>query len=132
MRRRYSDDGENHHTVGAKVLEACGRGLLIGTASLLLGAVLGTSHLASVGLWTLGAAAALGVGLHIGAAIAHNIGCRRDDAEADEPEQRADVLTLVTAMPVVLEPEAATPAERRRAYVELVTGDAQQQQGHGR
>jgi hypothetical protein len=130
MRRRYRDDGETHHTVGAKILEACGRGLLIASASLVLGAVLGTSNLASVGLWTLAAAASIGIGLHIGAAIVHNAGCDRDDGEAAEPRQAAEVLSLAAALPVEL--EAVHPAEQRPGYAEQITRDRDQQHGHGR
>ena len=127
MRRRYSDDGENHHTVGAKILDGFARGLLIATSSLVLGAMLGTSNLAAVGLWTLGVAAAVGVGLHIGAGIVHNIGCGEREAEPAKSPQAAEVLSLAT-MPRVLEAEAGRPAEGRRLYVELVSRSAENQQ----
>jgi hypothetical protein len=131
MRRRYSDDGENHHTVGAKILEACGRGLLIATAGLVLGAMLGTSHLASVGAWTLGLAAAAGAGLTIGAAIVHNMGCCPRDAEPEDSRQKAEVLTLAT-VPSVLEAETGTPTERRSRYMVLLEQEREQQHGHRR
>jgi hypothetical protein len=132
MSTRSRAGGENHHTVAGSILDALGRGALIATASIIVGAMIGTSQLASLGMWLLGVSAAAGVGLVVGAALVKNAGCGRDDAEAEEPPQKAEVLTLVTAMPVVLEPEAASPAERRRAYAELVTGDGQHQHGHGR
>jgi hypothetical protein len=128
MRRRYSDDGENHHTVGAKILEACGRGLLIATAGLVLGAMLGTSHLASVGAWTLGLAAAAGAGLTVGAAIVHNMGCCPREEEPDESRRPAEVLTM-GRLSAVFEPEAVSPGEQRRTYVELVSRSPEQQQG---
>lgn len=102
---------------------------MIATASIIVGAMIGTSHLATFGLLLLGASAAAGVGLTVGAFLVKNAGCGRDDADSAEPRQPAEVLTLVTAMPMVLEPEAATPPKQGRAYVELVTSDGQHQHG---
>jgi hypothetical protein len=131
MRRRYSDDGKNHHIITASILEACGRGLLIATAGLVLGAMLGTSNLAAVGLWTLGVAAAVGVGLHIGAGIVHNIGCGGREAEPEESRQTAEVHSMAK-LPSVLAAESGTPAERRAGYVVLLDQEREQQHGHRR
>ena len=127
MRRRYSDDGETHHTVGASILDALGRGALIGTASIIVGAMIGTAHLASFGLWLLGVSAAAGVGLTVGAALVKNAGCNRDDGEASEPRQTAKALSLAVALP-----ENVSPVEQRTDHAERVTRKRDQQHGHGR
>lgn len=111
MRRGERGDGENHYTVGASLLDACGRGVLIATAGIVVGVLMGTAPpaAASLGLWMLGLSAAAGAGLLIGGAIVKNAGCaRREDGPDGEPDRMAGVLTLlVHAVPGVPEAEAA-------------------------
>lgn len=85
-RRRFSEDpdpGETLHDVASDILHALGKGFLIASAGVLLGAVIGTNHLAAFGLWTVGVAAAMGVGSVIGAAILRNAGCGRRESEPE-------------------------------------------------
>ena len=130
MRQRPIHDGENHFTVGASLLDALGRGALIGTASIIVGAMLGTAHVAEFGMWLLGLSTAAGVGLTVSAALCKNAGRNRHDPEP-EGRQPAEGLSLVQVTPV-LEVDAGTPAERRAAFVELVGRHLERQHGHGR
>jgi hypothetical protein len=121
-RRRYSDEPETiHHAVGSGIMDALGRGFLIATAGLVLGAVVGTSQLAALGLWTLGVAGATGVGLMIGSALVKNAGCNRPEPASGEARQAGEVIALAGVTPVVLDAEAGTPAERQGQFVLLLT-----------
>jgi hypothetical protein len=126
MKRRNRGDEEDHFTVGASVLDAVARGVLITVAGLCLGAILGTSpHALAVGLGALGLAAVAGIGVHIGAAMIHNIGCARRERETDDQaRQAAEVLDLARSLPAAV--DVTDPAERRNSYVELVQRQRQE------
>ena len=122
-RRRFSEDpdpGETRHDVAGDILHALGKGFLIGSAGILLGAVLGIHHLATIGLWTLGAAGAMGAGCVIGAALVRNAGCDRREPESEDARQAGEVMAVEAVLPVVLDAEAVTPAERQGRYVLLL------------
>jgi hypothetical protein len=65
---------DTHHTVSAGILEALGKGLLIATGGLMAGILFGTTHLASLSLWTVAVAAASGAGCIFGSALVRNAG----------------------------------------------------------
>jgi hypothetical protein len=66
-----------NYTVSAGILDALRRGFLIATAGVAAGVMFGTAHLASIGMWTVGVAAASGVGCLIGSALVRNAACDR-------------------------------------------------------
>ena len=68
---------DTHHTVSANIMEALGKGFLIATAGVVAGLMFGTASMASMGLWTVGVAAASGVACMIGSALVRNAGCDR-------------------------------------------------------
>ena len=89
--------------------------------------MVGTAQLAALGLWTLGIAAAVGVGLTVGSAVVKNAGCGRGEPEPEGAPHAAEVFSLVSVMPVVL--EDATPTERSGGYVELLGRQRDGQEG---
>jgi hypothetical protein len=99
VRSTQRDARDTHHTVSAGILDALGRGFLIATAGVVAGALFGTAHLAAIGLWTLGVAAASGVGCMIGSALVRNAGC--DRCERKGGSGRAAKVSKAVAMPVV-------------------------------
>ena len=122
-RRRFSDDpdpGETRHDVASDILHALGKGFLIGSAGILLGAVLGTTQLAALGLWTLGAAAAMGAGCVIGSALIRNAGCDRREPETDQARQHREIMVIARSLPVVLDGEAVRLADEPLSYVALI------------
>ncbi len=123
--RRFSEDpdpGETKHDVAGDILHALGKGFLIGSAGIMLGAVLGIHHLAALGLWTLGAAAAMGAGCVIGSALVRNAGsgCERREWEAERARQHGQILAIVHSLPVILEGKAVRLADEPVGYVALI------------
>jgi hypothetical protein len=121
-RRRFSEDpdpGETLHDVASDILHALGKGFLIGSAGILLGAVIGTNHLAAFGLWTLGAAAALGAGSVIGSAVVRNARCARE-FETERARQHREMLTAADSLFVARDGETAHEAGQPVCYVTLL------------
>jgi hypothetical protein len=132
-RRRYNDEPKAiHHAVGAGVMDALGRGFLIATAGLVLGAIVGTSHLAALGLWTFGVAGAAGMGLMIGSALVRNAGCERQEPESDEARQVREVMAIAASFPVVLEAEDVRLSDQPKLYVALLEQQRVEGTGTGR
>jgi hypothetical protein len=77
---------DTHHTVSAGILEALGKGFLIATAGVVAGLLFGTAPMASMGLWTVGVAAASGVGCMVGSALVRNAGCDRCEMTSGSPQ----------------------------------------------
>ncbi len=124
-RRRFSEDpdpGETKRDVAGDILHALGKGFLIGSAGIMLGAVLGIHHLAALGLWALGAAAAMGAGCVIGSALVRNAGSSGDrrEWEAERARQHGRILAIVHSLPVVLDGEAVRLADEPVGYVALI------------
>lgn len=118
-RSKNSDARDTHHTVSAGILDALGRGFLIASAGVLAGVMFGTAHLAamSLGLWTIGVAAASGVACMIGSALVRNAGCDRCEKKAGGPPHSPKVRKVMAAMPVVEAAGAfsgASPWRRKR------------------
>jgi hypothetical protein len=101
VRSKYRDATETHHTVSAGILDALGRGFLIATAGVVAGALFGTANLAAMGLWTVGVAAASGVGCMVGSALVRNAACNRCEPEFGEAPEAASDGKVVTRAPVV-------------------------------
>jgi hypothetical protein len=122
-RRRFSEDpdpGETHHDVAGDILHALGKGFLIGSAGIMLGAILGIHHLATIGLWTLGAATAMGAGCVVGSALVRNAGCDRREWEAEQARQRREIMAIVRSLPVVVDGEAVRLSDEPAGYVALI------------
>ena len=129
MRNRTAE-AENKHTIGGNILDALSRGLLIATAGVIVGSLLGTAHVAAFGFWVLGLSAAAGVGLSVGAAMCKNAGRNWNDPEPEEVRQTAEILCEIADLPpVVLEADFSMPAERRAGFVELVDRQRERQTG---
>jgi hypothetical protein len=126
-RWKHRDARDTHHTVSAGILDALGRGFLIATAGVVAGILFGTAHLAAMGLWTLGLAAASGVGCMISSALVRNAGCDRGEKNVGGSPRAADVRKVMAAMPAV-EAAAEVAPEERRARRRVMTG---RQREHG-
>ena len=96
-----SEYRDTHHTVSAGVLDALGRGFLIATAGVAAGLMFGTAPMASVGLWTVGVAAAAGVACMIGSALVRNAGCDRREVNGDGSPRTVNVGEGAAAVPGV-------------------------------
>jgi hypothetical protein len=121
-RRRFSEDpdpGETLHDVASDILHALGKGFLIASAGILLGAVIGTNHLAAFGMWMVGAAAAIGAGSVIGSAVVRNARCTLE-SDTERTRQQRQITVTANAPAVALEAEAARPAAQPVCYVELL------------
>jgi hypothetical protein len=129
VRSTQRDARDTHHTVSAGILDALGRGFLIATAGVVAGALFGTAHLAAIGLWTLGVAAASGVGCMIGSALVRNAGCDRCEKRVARAPRAAHVRKGMTAVPAVEAAGDVAPEERwaRR----MVTMGQQREHGTG-
>ena len=121
---------DTHHTVSASILEALGRGFLIATAGLVAGLMFGTAHLAELSLWTVGVAAASGVGCMVGSALVRNAGFDGGGQEAEDPAPAARVETSLAASPAMGAGGDDVPGERwaRRMAVSC----RQRENGSGR
>jgi hypothetical protein len=117
---------ETHHTVAGSILDAVGRGFLIATAGLVAGLLFGTTNMASLSLWTVGAAAASGVGCMVGSALVKNArsgGCEQE-TERSQPvaEAAKNIAATLGGEAADVEPEDCRA--RRRVT-------ASRQHGHG-
>jgi hypothetical protein len=121
VRNPRSDEPEAiHHAVSAGIMDALGRGFLIATAGIVVGAMVGTAQLAALGLWTLGIAAAAGVGLTIGSALVKHAGCKATEPETEAARQHGEIMAFVASLPVVIEGEAVTLSDQPMGYVALL------------
>lgn len=127
MERGYVRD--THHTVSAGILEALGKGFLIATAGVVAGLMFGTAPMASMGLWTVGVAAASGVACMIGSALVRNAGCGGGEDEIAESPRAGNVRGMA-ATPVV-EAAAEIESEDCRAR-RRVTASRERSHGTGR
>jgi hypothetical protein len=121
-RRRFSEDpdpGETLHDVASDILHALGKGFLIASAGILLGAMIGTNHLAAFGMWMVGAAAALGAGSVIGSAVVRNARWTRE-FDTVRAQQHRESTAIANALPVGLEEETARPTDQPVCYVALL------------
>jgi hypothetical protein len=110
-RSKHRDARDTHNTVSAGVLEAVGKGFLIATAGVVAGLMFGTAHLAAMGLWMLGVAAATGVGCMVGSTLVKNAGYDRCENVGRSPPA-AHVRRVRTAMPAVEAAGDTVPEER--------------------
>ena len=102
-------------TVAAGILDALGRGFLIATAGVLAGVMFGTVHLAAMGLglWTIGIAAASGVGCMISSALVRNAAYDRGGKNAGgAPEAGKINKPPVAATPTIEAAEDVAPEKR--------------------
>jgi hypothetical protein len=111
-RSKNSDGRDTHHTVSAGILESLGKGFLIATATVVAGMMFGTAHLAAMGLWMIGVAAASGVGCMIGSAVVRNLGCDRSENEVGGSPRGAHVRKVTGATPVADTVGDIAPEER--------------------
>jgi hypothetical protein len=106
---KHRDARDTHHTVSAGILDALGRGFLIATAGLVAGLLFGTANLAAISLWTVGVAAASGVGCMVGSVLVRNAGCDRYEEDVGGSPQGAKAREGMAATPGVeagdIEPE---------------------------
>jgi hypothetical protein len=127
-RSKYRDARDTHHTVSAGILESLGKGFLIASSGVLAGLLFGTAHLAamSLGLWTIGLAAAGGVACMIGSALVRNAGCGKKTGRSPQSPKIGKVMA---ATPVVQAAGDVAPEERwaRR----MATIDRQSDHGTG-
>jgi hypothetical protein len=130
VRSEHRDARATHHTVSAGILDALGRGFLIATAGVVAGLMFGTAPLATIGLWTIGVAAASGVACMIGSALVRNAGCDCCEQTAGGPVQVAKVRKARVAAAVV-ESTETTAAEERWARRMAMSG-RQRERGTGR
>lgn len=121
---------DTHHTVSAGILDALGRGFLIATAGVVAGAIIGTSHLAAMGLWTIGVTAAGGVACMVGSALVKNAACDRRERNVRRSPQATTGRKVVAAMPNREIGEGDSP-EEGRARRRVMLG-RQQNQDTGR
>jgi hypothetical protein len=117
---------DTHHTVAAGIMEALGKGFLIATAGVVAGLIIGTAPLASIGMWTVGVAAASGVGCMIGSALIRNAGFDRCEIDSGGSPQAAISRDGMAAMQG-LESGGAAPEERWARRVAM----SSQQHEHG-
>jgi hypothetical protein len=122
-------EAENKHTIGGNILDALGRGALIAVSGVIVGALLGTAHVAALGFWLLGVSAAAGVGLTVGAAMCKNAGRSWNGPEPEQIRHAAEVVCEVADVPVVLESDFSMPAQRQGGFVELVDRQRERQAG---
>jgi hypothetical protein len=99
---RY-DDKETHHSVSANIMEAVGRGLLIATAGIVLGAILGTSDIARFGAGMLVGSGVVGAACMIGSACIRNAGCKVREADERQACQAAEIMAFVAMQPLVIQ-----------------------------
>jgi hypothetical protein len=71
---------------------------LIGSAGIMLGAVLGIHHLATLGLWALGAAAAMGAGCVIGSALVRSAGYASRETREEYDRQPCHLLVITRSL----------------------------------
>jgi hypothetical protein len=102
-------------TVAAGILDALGRGFLIATAGVVAGMMFGTVHLAAMGLglWTIGVAAASGVGCMVSSALVRNAAYDRNGKKAGAPPEAGKVNNPRSASPTIAAAEDIAPEERR-------------------
>jgi hypothetical protein len=129
-RSKHRDARDTHHTVSAGILESVGRGFLIATATVVAGVVIGTAHLAAMGLWMVGLAAASGVGCFIGSALVKNAGYDRCEKKVGGSPHAPKVSKVMAAMPVVEAVGDVGPEERWARRVAM--SDRQRENGAGR
>ncbi len=113
-RSKYRGARDTHHTVSAGILESLGKGFLIASSGVLAGLLFGTAHLAamSLGLWTIGIAAASGVACMIGSALVRNAGCDRCEKKTGRSPQSPKIRKVMAATPVVRAAGDDAPEER--------------------
>jgi hypothetical protein len=121
VRSIHRDARDTHHTVSASILESIGKGFLIATATVVAGLMFGTAHLAAMGLWMLGVAAASGVGCMVGSAIVRNLGFDRCETKVGGTKRAINVRKDLGAMPVVEEAGDVAPEERWTRRI-MITG----------
>jgi hypothetical protein len=132
-RKRYGEDEETRHTISANILEAIGRGLMIATAGLVLGAILGTSSAAArFGAGALVASGVIGAGCMIGSALVRNAGCRSRAQEVDEPSETVEITAFMAMHPLLLQQETEGPGEQPARYVERLRQERQEELEAGR
>ena len=120
---------DTHHTVSAGIMEALGKGLLIATAGLIAGLMFGTTHLPELSLWTVGVAAASGIGCMVGSALVRNAGFDGGGQEAEDPAPAARIEKAMAASPAM--DIAGDGPEECRAR-RRVTASRERGQGSGR
>ena len=105
-------------TVAAGILDALGRGFLIATAGVVAGMMFGTVHLAAMGfgLWTIGVAAASGVGCMVSSALVRNAAYDRRGKKAGVAPEAKQVSKPLVTPPTIQSAEDATPEERWAEY----------------
>jgi hypothetical protein len=129
-RSKTSDGRDTHHTVSAGILESVGRGFLIATATVVAGMMFGTAHLAAMGLWMVGLAAASGVGCFIGSALVKNAGYDRCEKNIGGSPRSPKVSKAIAATPVV--DDAGDVASEERWARRIVMSGREPDQGPGR
>ena len=133
-RWKQRDARDTHHTVSAGILDALGRGFLIATAGVVAGIMFGTVHLAAMGLglWTIGVAAAGGIGCMIGSALIRNTGRHRIEKKAGESAHAPDVRKLEAPVPALEAAGEVAPEERRARRMVMTSRLREHGAGGGR
>jgi hypothetical protein len=131
-RSKQSNGRDTHHTVFSGILESVGKGFLIATATVVAGMMFGTAHLAAMGLWMLGVAAASGVGCMIGSAVVSNLGCDRSEKEVGGSPRGVHARKVTGTAPVVDTAGDVAPEERWAHRMALTGRQREQGTGTGR
>jgi hypothetical protein len=127
MRRwRYADDTETHHTISANIIEAVGRGLLIATAGIVLGAFLGTADAGRFGAGLLAGSGLMGAACLVGSGLLRNADCRRREQEAEQKCLTADIMPFVAMQPLVIQHDTAEHGAEVVGYADRIRQERQQ------
>ena len=119
-------------TVAAGILDALGRGFLIATAGVVAGMMFGTVHLTAMGLgvWTIGVAAASGVGCMVSSALVRNGAYDRGGKKIGGAPEAAKVSKpLVAATPAI---QAAEEVAQEKRWAQRSQRQRQRGMGAGR
>jgi hypothetical protein len=123
---------DSHHTVSAGILDALGRGFLIATAGVVAGAMFGTANLAALSLWTIGVAAASGVGCMIGSALVRNAGCDRCEKKPAGASRAKHARKTTEVIPAVEAARDVAPEERWTRRIAMAGQQCEHGTGTGR
>jgi hypothetical protein len=99
--------------IAGGIAAALGKGLLIGTAGLLIAAAFGTTPMAAASAWSILATAAIGMSCLVGAAI-----IRREHSDADDQAKHEvrELMSLVRKLPGMQELEPCKPDDEPGRY----------------
>ena len=112
-------------------MEALGKGLLIATAGLVAGLMFGTAHLPDLSMWTVGVAAATGVGCMIGSALVKNAAFNDDRQEGEGSPPAAEAGKSMAATQAVEAARDDVPEERWACRIAMKGRQREHDSGRG-